>query len=157
MNFNPDFTFFCCSLTMKLNFIYLVLSTFFIHVPLFNVAIEYKSFNFLTGSPFCINKQIYRQQFLKLACRGEERKSLFLVKSVVKIEKAWRHRYCVRVFGVANCAMKISDVNPFYLWKRKMIFDLRKDPAGEIFGFFRQALLTLINNGRCRKAIYLAI
>ena len=127
---------------MKLISLYCTVAIWF-YLALAGLCMEYRTFHQSSGSPFASNKDLLQRKFLQLVEKNEGIKALALVKSIIMIEKAWRQRFCTRVFGVGDCSRKIESIDPFYLWKRKMIFELRKDPTREIFTFFRHSLSLL--------------
>ena len=89
------------------------------------------------GSPFHNNREQMLKKFMELVESGQELKALALVRSTIRIEKTWRQQYCMRLFGENDCLNDNSNPEPFFMWKRKMIHNLRKDPSGEIFQYFR--------------------
>ena len=123
---------------------YFVLATVWFHILNNCQCAQYKTFHEFSGSPFHRNKKLIGEKFVQLVVSGQDGKALALVKTIVRVEKAWRQRYCNRVFGVDNCSMKIDSANPFFLWKRKVIFEMRRDPTEEIFRYFRTCLNTSV-------------
>ena len=132
---------------MKLS---LYLSTLFFFIHLFvGILCDDRWANFhydSASSPFHKNKDMLKKQFLNLIAKGEETNAMNLVKIVVRIEKAWRYRFCTRIFGFGNCSDEDFNPNPFFMWKRRMIHEVRQDPSSEIFNYFRTSLSLFLKN-----------
>ena len=82
----------------------------------------------LSTSPFYHHEKVITNFVQQMVNRGEEQNIYQLLKDVIEIEKAWRLDLCLRVFGQIACKMEMSP-EPFYLWKKTFIYNLRKDPT----------------------------
>ena len=69
-----------------------------------------------------------------------EKSALTLLRKVIDFEKEWRFQQCVRLFGEKSCIFVNSSPKPFYIWNKKMIHTLLKDPTKEITTRVRQAV-----------------
>ena len=92
-------------------------------------------------SPFYQNEKGIIFQIQHLINRGEERKALDLLKLIVKTERSWRLLTCRRMFGVKSCDNSgTGDAVPFFIWKKKMINQLRTDPTAEIINHIQRSV-----------------
>ena len=122
---------------------YYLLITIFISIQLITISncSRWRKFYFDSAtSPFYKNKEMLRNKFLNLINKGEEAKAMRFVKMVVQSEKAWRLQFCTRIFGNEHCSIDNVSPDPFFMWKRRMIHEVRQDPSSEIFNFFRSSL-----------------
>ena len=90
------------------------------------------STSYYSLSPFYRNEKkiINRMQWLIYLNREED--ALKLMRRVIANEKRWRHRLCFQLFGQASCSGNGNSAEPFFMWKKKLIHDLKVDPTQEI-------------------------
>ena len=85
----------------------------------------------LSTSPFYHHEKYITQLVRNMVNEGNEQRVVKLLSSVIEVEKAWRLHLCRQVFGVKGCSSQMSS-EPFYLWKKTLVHNLRKDPTQEI-------------------------
>ena len=83
-------------------------------------------------SPFYKYERLWTKQIKGLVLNGEEEMALELLKKIIHLEQRWRERLCFRVFGKETCTNHSKHAVPFFIWGKKMIFKLNKNPTKEI-------------------------
>ena len=95
----------------------------------------------LSSSPF--NR--YQWSIVKLVenyiGNRQTEEALKLLKRVIRMEKAWRLQQCIVFFGEKSCERESTSPRPFYLWKKRMIHLLLKDPTDEIIATVREKIV----------------
>ena len=82
-------------------------------------------------SPFYQHERTIINLVQNLLIRRDEHRIFQLLSNVIALEKSWRLHLCIRVFGLQSCKSEMSS-EPFYLWKKALIHNLRQDPTKEI-------------------------
>ena len=85
----------------------------------------------LSTSPFYHHEKYITHLVRKMVNEGNEQRIVKLLLGVIEVEKAWRLHLCRQVFGVKGCSSEMSS-EPFYLWKKALVYNLRKNPTQEI-------------------------
>ena len=85
----------------------------------------------LSISPFYQNEKLITNLVRIMLDHGDAKTIFHLLQNVIEIEKAWRMKLCIRVFGTKSCTCEMSS-EAFYLWKKTFVHHLQQDPTEEI-------------------------
>ena len=97
-----------------------------------------ESKSYFTASPFYRNEEEIINRIESLIVADQNNNALDYMKQVISIERQWRHRLCLNLFGETSCNGYGNLAEPFFMWKRKLIYDLEVDPTQEIINQIRQ-------------------
>ena len=86
----------------------------------------------LSRSPFYRNEILITSAIQKLIKSKHRKDALEMILQVVAQEKKWRFNTCLQIFDRYSCLNNDTAAFPFYVWKRKLVRQLVKDPTSEV-------------------------
>ena len=89
--------------------------------------------SYMVESPFYSNEKEISEAVKNLISNNRDGEAFQVMKNVIAAEKKWRFNLCLRWFGTSSCSKGgVALIEPFFMWKKKLVHELLMDPTQEI-------------------------
>ena len=93
---------------------------------------------YLSISPFYRHEKQISDVVKNYIESNQDKDALLVLREVVANERKWRLDLCLQLFGQVSCQRNPSLNEPFFMWKKKLVYDLLADPTQEIIDKIRK-------------------
>ena len=109
------------------------------HLPIERVSGHHPNqIPYVAESPFHRNEKEISKIINNLISNNRDLEAFQVMKKVIASEKKWRFNLCLHWFGKSSCSKGINLIEPFFIWKKKLVHELLMDPTEEIIKTIRE-------------------